>query len=230
MTLCPAARKLEFEYPLQLANPQDQEVLVDFPSGGSYLKPYLMDLAPLARYHAVEQVPQYGEMVQDITAGTWDQLNFENRSVDIVLCLAALHHLYPRREPFYRECRRILGPGGRLVIGDVAQGTNADRFLSEFVNGHSPEGHTARFFQQELDASEIESAGFSLSHWEIRDFSWVYPDRQTAIAFCRGLFRLGSTADEVIWEALGSYLGIESTAAGVEMGWQLAFIRADLVD
>jgi len=229
MNFCPDARRIEFEYPVALAQPSNDEVMVDFPSAGAYIKPYLNSVAPKAVYYAVEHSPEYKEAGLDVATGTWQRLNFDDDAVDIVLCLAALHHVYPGRLLFYQECSRILGTGGRLIIGDVAEATNADRFLSEFVDQHSPEGHVARFFREEIDTPEIESAGLKISHWEVKDFHWYYPDRQAAITFCRGLFRLGDATDEQIWEGLDYYLGLEETDVGIEMGWQLAFIRADKV-
>ena len=229
MTFCPDARKLELSYPLELATPSGREVVVDFPSAGGYPGPYLHQIAPNAVYHAVEHAPEYKSAGLPVIEGTWDSLPFADRSVDIVLTLAALHHVYPGREMFYRECHRILQPGGRLIIADVADGTAADRFLSEFVNEFSPEGHVARFFKEEIDVPEIEQEGFMVSHYEVCSFHWFYPDKQTAIKFCKGLFRLGLASDDQIWQALNTYLGIEVEPGEVRMGWQLAMIRADKI-
>ena len=229
MTFCPDARKLEFSYPIELAAPRDHEVMVDFPSAGGYPGPYLNQIAPNAVYHAVEHAPEYKNAGLPVIEGTWDSLPFGDRSVDIVLTLAALHHVYPGREMFYQECHRILQPGGRLIIADVADGTAADHFLSEFVNEFSPEGHVARFFKEEIDVPEIEQEGFMVSHYEVCSFHWFYPDKQTAIKFCKGLFRLGLASDDQIWQALNTYLGIEVEPGEVRMGWQLAMIRADKI-
>jgi len=229
MTFCPDARKQEFRYPIKLAAPRDREVMVDFPSAGGYPGPYLHQLAPNAVYHAVEHTPEYKHAGLPVIEGTWDSLPFGDRSVDIVLTLAALHHVYPGREMFYRESHRILQPGGRLIIADVAEGTAADRFLSEFVNEFSPEGHVARFFKEEIDVPEIEQEGFMVSNYEVCSFHWFYPDKQTAIKFCKGLFRLGLASDDQIWQALNTYLGIEADPGGLRMGWQLAMIRADKI-
>jgi len=229
MTFCPDARKLEFSYPIELAAPGDHEVMVDFPSAGGYPGPYLHQIAPTAVYHAVEHAPEYKNAGLPVIEGTWDSLPFGDQSVDIVLTLAALHHVYPGREMFYQESHRILQPGGRLIIADVADGTAADRFLSEFVNEFSPEGHVARFFNEGIDVPEIEREGFMVSHYEICSFHWFYPDKQTAIQFCKGLFRLGLASDDQIWQALNTYLGVEVDPGEVRMGWQLAMIRADKI-
>ncbi|OOZ36870.1 class I SAM-dependent methyltransferase [Solemya elarraichensis gill symbiont] len=226
MTLCPNARKAEFLAPLQLALPAKGERLVDFPSGGGYLKGWLERIEPDTHYHAVEQIKGYLDTGTDIEQGDWDHLEFPDTSVDIVLSLVALHHLFPDRSPFYKECHRILNHTGRLVIADVAEKTDTSRFLSGFVGTHSPEGHDARFFAEE-DCEEIRNNGFEVMHYEIQHLPWHYPDRETAIAFCRGLFRLYGVRDELIWEALENYLGIIITGSGITMKWQLVLIRAD---
>lgn len=227
MTLCPDARRVELQYPLTLAQPRNTESLVDFPSAGGYLRPYLQAMAPRAKYFAVEHVQGYNEASPDLCEGTWNNLGFDNQSVDIVLCLAALHHVYPQRSLFYDECYRVLGEGGRLVIGDVAEGTDSARFLDEFVDTYSPEGHDAKFIQAEHDAAEIEASGFDISHWEVKNFFWYYPSPEVAVNFCRGLFRLHDASDTQIWDGLDSFLGIKKTPSGVAMSWQLVFVRAD---
>ena len=229
MTFCPDARRLEFRYPIELADPKNGEVMVDFPSAGGYPGPYLLQMASNAVYHAVEHAPEYEEAGLPVTKGKWDSLPFGSRTVDIVLTLAALHHVYPGRDLFYRECHRILQSGGRLIIADVAEGTTSARFLSGFVNQFSPEGHIAQFLEEDLDVPEIEKEGFKVSYYEVRSFPWFYPDRRTAVKFCKGLFRLGLASDDQIWEALNTYLGIEETPGEVRMGWQLALIRADKI-
>lgn len=227
MSQCPDARKTEFEIPLTLAEVREGEVLVDFPSGGAYLHAHVSALNAGVVYHAVEHVPGYTSRELEISQGDWHRLNFPDGSVDIVFSLAALHHLYPGRPAFYSECRRILRTGGRLVIGDVVEGTDAAAFLSEFVDVHSSEGHVARFLQRDLELPEIESSGFKVSHWELRTYPWQFPDSEAAVNYCRGLFRLDKATDDQIWDGLSHYLGIKLKPNGVELTWQLAFIRAD---
>ena len=228
MTALPHARRFEFEYPLALAAPRNGEVVVDFPSGGGYLEPYLHAIAPGASCHAVEHVAGYKASGGEIMEGDWEHLPFEAGSVDIVMTIAALHHVFPGREKFYRECHRVLRPSGRLVIADVAAGTPADRFLSEFVDRFSAEGHTARFFRRDRDIPEIESEGFRVSSYDVRDFHWYFPDKRSAIAFCKGLFRLDLASHDEVWDGLNRYLGLETVGTDVMMNWQLAFIRCDM--
>ncbi|HEX7708254.1 MAG TPA: methyltransferase domain-containing protein [Thermoanaerobaculia bacterium] len=227
MKLCPTARELEFLYPLELASPRDGEVIVDFPSGGAYLQPHLAKICKGATCLAVEHVSGYRDDESAILEGEWSRLPFANRAVNVVLTLAAIHHVLGGRPAFYQECHRVLDEGGRLIIADVEAGTRPDRFLSEFVAKHSSEGHEAVFLTRETEEPLLEAAGFRVSDYELRKYQWSYPDRRTAIEFCRGLFRLDLATDSEIWDALDGYLGIDNHPSGVRMNWELAMVRAD---
>jgi SAM-dependent methyltransferase len=227
MELCPRAREFELRHPIELAALCDGEVLVDFPSAGGYLRPYVAEIAPGSVYHAVEHVPEYGAHDASIEGGAWDHLPFEDGAVDVVITLAAIHHVMTDRHIFYDECRRVLGEKGRLIIADVESGSGPDRFLSEFVNRFSSQGHEASFLTRETEEPRLNQSGFRVAEYEIRDFPWHYSDKETALAFCRGLFRLDLATDAEIWRGLHDYLGITETPSGISMNWKLTFVRAE---
>lgn len=227
MRLCPQAREFELRWPIELATPRHGEIIVDFPSGGSYLRPYLDAVAPGVILRPVEHITDYFEHDDSILQGSWSRLPFAEGEVDVVVTLAALHHVMVGRPAFYQECHRVLAPGGRLIIGDVEAGTASAAFLDEFVDQYSSQGHEARFLSRETELATIEDAGFRVAEYDVTAFHWVFPDKPTTIRFCQQLFRLDRADDDQIWQGLGEYLGIESGRGGVRMNWQLAFVRAD---
>ena len=107
-------------------------------------------------------------------------------------------------------------------------GTRTDAFLSRFVHRYSSQGHEARFLSRSTEEPHLVQAGFEIVHYECPLFPWRYPDKTTAVAFCRGLFRLDLATDEEIWDGLRDYLGVEEHPREVTMNWQLAFVRADV--
>ena len=98
MALCPGARAFELRKPVELAAPREGDVIVDFPSGGSYLQPYLDEICSSATIHAVEHVRGYIDANSTILGGTWERLPFADQSVDVVITLAAIHHVLSGRE------------------------------------------------------------------------------------------------------------------------------------
>jgi MPBQ/MSBQ methyltransferase len=67
-------------------------------------------------------------------------MTFEDAFFDNILCIEAAFHFETRRR-FLEQARRILKPGGRLVLSDVLF-TSADR-LKQYAVFPSPENHLA---------------------------------------------------------------------------------------
>ncbi len=47
-----------------------------------------------------------------------ENLPFEDNSFDVVTCSMSFHH-YPHPVEFFKSCKRVLRPGGRLIIRDM---------------------------------------------------------------------------------------------------------------
>ncbi|MFN8010366.1 MAG: methyltransferase domain-containing protein [Holophagaceae bacterium] len=226
MELAPRARGAEFRLPLALAAPRAGEILVDCPSGGAYLRPELAEFAPGCRYVPFESKPQYAAFVPDLVLGDWLRLPFRAASVDVLLSIAALHHLLGGRGPFYREGARVLAPGGRLVVADVAADTGPARWLDDFVGRRSSEGHQADFLEADRERRALEAAGLRVRHAELAHYTWDFADRPAACGFMKGLFRLDQPGLCEIEEAIGDLLGW-ADGPGAHVRWTLLHLRAD---
>ncbi|MBR7800142.1 class I SAM-dependent methyltransferase [Undibacterium fentianense] len=228
MQACPFARVHEFMLPLQLANLQPKETLVDFPSGGGYLRPFIAKINAEIGYVPVENVAGYAEYNPEIIGGTWTNLPFTDGQVDVVFTLAAIHHMLDCRAEFYQECFRVLSNQGRFIIADVLAGSAPARFLDEFVGSYSSQGHRARFIDLKTDSAEIEVAGlFKVSDAYSQRFAWEFKDVDSLVTYCRNLFRIDLASDRQIEEGLRHYLGIHQVDHGFDLQWELAFIRAN---
>ena len=56
--------------------------------------------------------------------GDCENLPFEENSFDVVTCSMSFHH-YPNPEKFFHSLHRVLRPGGRLVLRDMASKSKA---------------------------------------------------------------------------------------------------------
>lgn len=56
--------------------------------------------------------------------GDCENLPFAENSFDVVTCSMSFHH-YPNPEKFFQSLHRVLRPGGRLVLRDMAAGSKA---------------------------------------------------------------------------------------------------------
>ena len=107
----------------------ERAVGADF-SGG------MLDLAR-SRLRAAGDVEQLGNV--EFVQAPSDALPFEDASFTALVCTTALHH-FPDAQASIDEMARVLEPGGRLVIGDMARDALttklADPLMRRFEAGH----------------------------------------------------------------------------------------------
>ena len=147
-------------------------------------------------------------------------------SVDVIVTLASLHHATDEeRAAFYTEARRLLKPGGRLLIGDVASGSAQDAWLNQFVDAHNSSGHRGRFWSCS-DAGLLSSCGFSVEVSE-QSYTWGFPSWEAAIDFSRHLFGLDLATDAQISEGLQRHLSpVRHEGGGVCVPWSLLYFTS----
>ena len=66
--------------------------------------------------------------------GDCENLPFDENSFDVVTCSMSFHH-YPNPEKFFHSLHRVLRPGGRLVLRDIAAKSKAALRGQETVTG-----------------------------------------------------------------------------------------------
>jgi SAM-dependent methyltransferase len=225
MQLYPAARDLEFQFVVEITDIKAGEVICDAPSGGGYLSAYLPD--GIERYLTVETAADFtghcpmGEGDR-IIQSPLDQIALESNSVDVCISLAGTHHLEDKSR-FFREAARILKPGGRLLIADVAQASAVDRFLNQFVDQNSSMGHKGVFLD-EHSADEISACGFEISSDKITDSPWSFNNRADMGIYSKMLFGIDLADEENVIKGIEDILGFIPGPGKVNMAWSLRCI------
>lgn len=218
MQAFPEARRREFELPVRLLALQAGERLLDWPSGGGYLRRYLPDGINLSERDDSDGF---------VRATGRDDLGMPvaGRAYDAGLSLTGLHHETDKR-PIFRAWHGLLRPGGRVVIADAAAGSAVAAFLDGFVDAHVPGGHTG-FYLDEAVPETLRSAGLDVLSCEDLTYPWVFVSRREAARFTRLLFGLRTELTlEHVEAALASELGFCDVDGAVGLNWGLRFIRA----
>ncbi|GHU39753.1 SAM-dependent methyltransferase [Bacilli bacterium] len=125
-----------------------------------------LDISPQMIALAQKQHPEFS-----FVTGSAMQLPFENQSFDVLICSASFHH-FPSPETFLREARRVLKPGGKLVIAEIRMPIFHGLY-NQYIHHFSKEGDVKVYRFDEL-MHFLETAGFILingrKHLQIQYF------------------------------------------------------------
>lgn len=222
MRRCPHARVEELELLPRTVGIRAGEVLIDAPAGGGYLA---HGLDPGVEYIAVEPVRSFfercphGRQRRRVFAGLTG-IPLSDNCADAAVSLAGLHH-EPEVPAVFAELCRLLRPGGRFAMADVACGTPPDTFLNGFVDRHNSAGHRGEFFD-ELVAGQLARAGLESVRVELCDIGWHFGCEDEMLGFVRDLFAIDRADKATLREALFDILGVrDEGSSGVVMNWQL---------
>lgn len=111
---------------------------------------YSADILSYARFMAEKRNINNVDFVQ----GSISSLPFEDKSFDLVVCMSVLEHFKNPEEPIY-ELKRILAPGGLLIIGYPTE-TPLFRFLHGKASRFMPKRRKIqKIFEQEKPGGEF---------------------------------------------------------------------------
>jgi len=224
MRAYPHARDAEFESVLDPIRGAPAGVICDMPSGGGYLAGYLwpgMDYLAVdpATDFFVEWPTSLPRVIAEIT-----KVPLDDGSVDHIVSLAGLHH-EPSLADVFGEMRRLLRPGGRVVMADVAVGMAPARFLNGFVNEHCPLGHVGHFLDEQTFPT-LEAAGFTIVQDRQVEVPWTFDSRDDAGEFCRHLFGMTTLPAADVAAALDQEIGFDMVDGRPRLRWTLRRIVA----
>lgn len=227
MTRYPDARGEEFRAMLELAGIREGQAVCDLPSGGGYLHAYLPKNISLTCVETAAQfmnsLPASPRMTRLLCE--LHDTGIPADSIDVVICLAGLHHVTGKRR-FFAEVRRILKPGGRVCIADASEGSFVARFLDGFVNEHNSMGHRGEYLSPRT-IEDLKACGLKpTSDREVR-YAWEFSGAAEMTDFCTLLFGLNKATPAQVTEGIREHLGFKESAGQVRMNWGLRFIACE---
>ena len=217
----PNARDEEFTSTIKyIENRQNLRVL-DLPAGGGYLERYLpTDI----NYVAYDFSGEFDDQHVGIKKCKEAKIDLEDECIDVVVSLAALHHIL-ERSSFYAEMNRILTSEGQFIIGDVVARTKVDSFLNVFVNQWNSMGHLGNFIIPDRDIEDLKEAGFTTT-FEEQSFYWNFEKEEDAMRFFKDLFYLDVNPPDTDLKRALHELEHQQDEKSYRVKWTLGFLVA----
>lgn len=140
--------------------------LIDGLSRKAEIRAFGVDISP-----KMIEVCRAGFPHVDFRESVAEALPFEDGVMDIVIICCALHHL-AEPEKFFAEARRVLRPGGRLVVGEIWLPPLAKQFMQYIVFPIHNAGDNALFTRRSL-ANLFTANGFSVTQSHYSGFKQI---------------------------------------------------------
>ncbi|MGE5508914.1 MAG: class I SAM-dependent methyltransferase [Chitinophagales bacterium] len=99
----------------------------------------------------------------DLKVGDSEDLPWPDGTFDAVTCSSSYHH-YPQPQKALSEMRRVLKPGGQLVLADVWLPTPLRQIRNYVLIPNTKEGDVRVYSRLEI-TSLLESAELELASW-----------------------------------------------------------------
>jgi SAM-dependent methyltransferase len=217
MKKCPNARDAEFKQLFSKIPLTKNEIILDVPALGGYLKKYCLEDTKVIcldfskSINGIDIVSPYDK---------WDVPN-----VNRIVCLAALHHV-ENLQLFLNNLKNHLSPGGIIHLADVSLKNPISKFLDDFVGARtSTGGHKGIYYDWKQVAFP---ENLKIINLEDRFCPWVFQSELEMAEYCRFLFDLRDTDDKDILDALNLYVGYEKKQDLISLNWNLTYVDLQL--
>ena len=215
----PDARANEFLSVIREARIVPGMTVVDVPSGGAYLSRHLGNVEIIGLETSQTFAKLAVERAKNVLLYENNRFPLQDACTDRVLSIAGLHHVKDKCEVF-SEMRRILNPGGRILVADVAEDSFVRAFLDDFVGHYCETGHSGWYFGA-TTRSELHDAGLKIVDDKRLDYLWCAPGMDQLAEFCRLLFGMVRADTSTVADGIRDYLGIHELGDQVGLKWQL---------
>ncbi len=191
----PSARQAEVSIMLDLVNAQPGQQILEVGTGNGVLT------VPLATaVNSTGHVVTYDATEENILALKKKNKNLQlninakvqnldytvdeqDAEIDTVVSLAAFHHYDNNRDKTgltgrlraLKEFARVIKPGGKIVIGDIATDTASARYFDSLNTPVlCPGGHPHDFLNKELAKKLCNRAGLTVKEFAIKKVPWTF--------------------------------------------------------
>lgn len=230
MSRAPEARCCElnaFRDTLNSLAVRDCSVIVDLGAGNGFLSRQVLPayLCLDGVIYAVDVSNEMASAALEHPKVRWslanlDSLPHASSSVDLVVSLAAFHHVLHKKQVL-QEVKRVLKPGSYLVVADVHDNTPSQLFIDTIVKRHCSTGHDFDFVDEDWMLLLSNKVGMTHISTTIVVTPWRFNSDAELFDFVQRLFDLRVPIDKLREEMREIVPFCESDA--IYLPWQLGY-------
>jgi len=244
----PKVRKIELDLMLDYVNAKKGETILECGTGNGYLtfplakkvgktgKVYTYDVTKDNLKSVVEK-----NKIKKLNIIAKEQsldYNFDlpDKSIDKIVSIATFHHYdntnkktgLKGRLKAMKEFYRLLKPNGKLILGDVCNNTDSQKYFYSINNPIycSPSGHPHEFIDKIIIEDLCMKSKLKLLKIEYKQTPWVFKDEKQAKEFLHTIHNAKCSKEESLKHAK-NYLKYKKSKNSVSLGWSLIYFIAE---
>ncbi|CEN56680.1 hypothetical protein [Candidatus Methylopumilus turicensis] len=218
---CPEVRRAEF-FNLREMDKKEFKKILEFPADGMMLN----DLYPEAHIDRAELMEADFSAYQKhpiITDFFFNKI--ERNGYDAIMSITPIHHASDDEQRNYLSAAyECLSANGLLVVGEVFSGSKVAKFLDQFVNEFSINGHRGNYPNLSFK-DEFEAAGFHDVEAKVMSCPWVFQDEDQMMIFVTKLLGLKAISRDFLLCNLKKWLGVFEDDNKFYLDWELMYFK-----
>lgn len=227
----PDARAQDIELMRQFLAPKRGERILEIGAGSGFFSKHIADAVgesgklivsdpSLDQLEDVKRLKRQNiEVIQFVQFGS-ETVDLERDNVDAVWSFGAMHHMIQKSKSF-GNMHRILRKGGRVVIGDVFNGSKLAKHFDEQVAKYCISGHEVAFWNREYATTLCELNGFTNPVFHDIDIQWKFKSRKDIGAFLYKLHGMTKTTPAECRKGAEKILGVKKVGNEYCLQWPM---------
>jgi arsenite methyltransferase len=230
----PNARAEDLKIMKRILKPQKGEKILEIGAGSGFFSGHIADLLEekgqlivsdpsLDQLETVKNLKRNNiEVIQFVQFGS-KKVNLEKDKVDAVWSFGAYHHMFQKSKSF-ANIKRILKKGGRIVIGDVFNGSALAKHFDEQVARYCNIGHEVAFWNKEYAKTLCAINGFSEPKFYDINIKWKFNTKKDIGIFLYKLHAMTKTTVKECQKGAEDILGVKKVRNQYELNWPMTIM------